>query len=89
MTRRHSSARWFRLATLLLAPVAVFAWQIGDTSAALKTAALQFDGTNDYVTFGTASGLGASQFTLEVWFNWTGGGGPPRPARAVSPQYPS
>ncbi len=38
--------------------------------------ALQFDGTNDYVTFGTASGLNAAQFTIETWFKWTGGGTP-------------
>jgi hypothetical protein len=36
--------------------------------------ALQFDGTNDYVTFGTASGLDAQDFTLECWFYWTGSG---------------
>lgn len=37
--------------------------------------ALQFDGTNDYVTFGAGtSTLGAATFTLECWFNWTGGG---------------
>lgn len=37
-------------------------------------AALSFDGTNDYVTFGPASGLNMHQFTLETWFYWTGGG---------------
>jgi len=36
--------------------------------------ALQFDGTNDYVTFGSAAGLGVTNFTLETWFYWTGGG---------------
>lgn len=36
--------------------------------------ALTFDGVNDYVTMGTAAGLGAQQFTLECWFNWAGGG---------------
>ena len=36
--------------------------------------ALQFDGTNDYVTFGAAPGLNAASFTLEAWFKWTGGG---------------
>jgi len=36
--------------------------------------ALSLDGTNDYVTMGVASGLGAASFTLETWFNWTGGG---------------
>lgn len=38
--------------------------------------AVQFDGTNDYVTFGAAPGLGASSFTLEAWFNKTGAGTP-------------
>ena len=37
--------------------------------------ALQFDGTNDYVTFGQATtSLGASTFTLECWFKRTGSG---------------
>ena len=36
--------------------------------------ALQFDGINDYVTFGQASGLGATTFTLETWFKKTGNG---------------
>ena len=35
---------------------------------------MQFGGTNDYVTFGSAPSLGASVFTIESWFNWTGGG---------------
>ncbi len=35
---------------------------------------LQFDGTNDYVTFGAAPGLNAANFTVETWFKWTGGG---------------
>ena len=46
-------------------------------------AMLRFDGTNDYVTFGTSSELGLSQFTIETWFkregtgvsNTTGSGG--------------
>ena len=39
--------------------------------------ALQFDGTNDYVTFGTSAGLtslGAQVFTIETWFRKTGVG---------------
>ena len=36
--------------------------------------ALRFNGTNQYVTFGAAPELGVITFTLEVWFNWTGGG---------------
>src|SRR5262245_22190690 len=36
---------------------------------------LQFDGTNDYVTFGQAtSTLGTPIFTIEVWFMRTGNG---------------
>jgi hypothetical protein len=34
--------------------------------------ALQFDGTNDYVTMGSAPNLGATSFTLETWFKKTG-----------------
>ena len=36
--------------------------------------ALQFDGSNDYVTAGTTSQLRLTQFTLEAWFKWNGGG---------------
>src|SRR6266545_3000463 len=36
--------------------------------------ALQFNGSNQFVTFGTASGLGAATFTLETWFKRTGAG---------------
>lgn len=42
--------------------------------AGAQSGALQFDGTDDYVTFGPASGLGASAFTLETWFKQTGPG---------------
>jgi len=36
--------------------------------------ALDFDGTNDYVTFGTASGLGVTTFTIEAWITQDGAG---------------
>lgn len=36
--------------------------------------ALQFNGINQYVTFGPAPHLGADMFTLELWFKWDGGG---------------
>jgi len=36
--------------------------------------ALDFDGANDYVTFGPAPGLGSSTFTLETWFKREGAG---------------
>ena len=35
---------------------------------------IQFDGLDDYVTFGPAPGLGAARFTLETWFKRTGAG---------------
>src|SRR4051812_37061610 len=35
---------------------------------------LAFDGVNDYVTFGSASSLGVSNFTVECWFNRQGTG---------------
>src|SRR6185503_562145 len=35
---------------------------------------LQFDGVDDYVTFGPAPVLSLSNFTLEVWFKRTGPG---------------
>lgn len=40
---------------------------------ALQATGLNFDGINDYVTLGVASGLGLQTFTLETWFYWTGG----------------
>ena len=47
-----------------------------DTCGIPNDFALSLDGTNDHVTMGIASGLGATSFTLETWFNWTGGGVP-------------
>jgi hypothetical protein len=47
------------------------------SQAANAGSALQFNGTAgpaQYVTFGPAPGLGASSFTLELWFKWGGGG---------------
>src|SRR4030095_8531386 len=48
-----------------------------DTCVSGNVAEMTFDGTNDYVTMGPAAGtgaLGATTFTLETWFKWTGGG---------------
>src|SRR5207249_11906825 len=36
--------------------------------------ALDFDGSNDYVTFGPAPGLGTANFTIETWFKREGTG---------------
>jgi len=35
---------------------------------------VQFDGTNDYVTFGSTTSLSVSTFTVECWFKRTGAG---------------
>ena len=35
---------------------------------------LEFDGADDYVTFGPIAKLGLPAFTLETWFKWTGVG---------------
>src|SRR6187397_693951 len=43
-------------------------------SAAAPNFGVQLDGTNDQVTFGPAAGLGATTFTLELWFKRTGAG---------------
>ena len=37
-------------------------------------AALKFDGSNDYVTLGTSTSLGVTNFTIECWFKRTGPG---------------
>ena len=51
-----------------------FCFLLLTTPKIFSQTALQFDGTNDYVTFGTASGLGTSAFTLECWVYKTGTG---------------
>jgi len=43
-------------------------------SAPATAGSLQFDGSNDYVTFGTAPELGLSTFTIECWFKRQGTG---------------
>ena len=48
--------------------------QITVTTPATGAGGLAFNGVDQYVTFGVATNLGASNLTLEVWFNWTGGG---------------
>ena len=67
-----------RVRVVLLAVAAAFAVVVvfvGVSSGASGTgSALQFNGSNQYVTFGPAPGLGVSTFTLEVWFKRTGPG---------------
>jgi hypothetical protein len=62
--RRVDSLRACVTAAVLLAAAA----------PALAGYALSFDGTNDYVTFGTAPSLGATTFTIECWFYRAGTG---------------
>ncbi|MBK7319521.1 LamG-like jellyroll fold domain-containing protein [Candidatus Villigracilis affinis] len=40
----------------------------------LGSSSLLFNGTSQYVTFGAAPELGVTNFTLETWFYWQGGG---------------
>jgi fibronectin type 3 domain-containing protein len=47
---------------------------LGQAVATLASGGVEFDGANDYITFGTASGLGTATFTLETWFLRTGTG---------------
>ena len=74
------SPRRFRLASTgrMLALVALTATCLtfGDRTRAQGPPdnALDFDGVNDYVTFGAAPGLGATSFTLELWFMREGPG---------------
>src|SRR5688500_4588192 len=45
------------------------------TNSRLGSSSLTFNGSTQYVTFGAAPTLGATSFTLETWFYWTGAGG--------------
>ena len=66
-----TGARIGRLLWLLF-PVLLLLAEVGGGSAGTNTA-LQFNGSGQYVTFGAAPTLGASTFTLEVWFNQQSG----------------
>ena len=46
--------------------------EVSDSPDPFAQAALQFDGTNDHVTLGSAAGLSATNFTLEAWIKRTG-----------------
>ena len=48
--------------------------EVSDSPDPFSQAALQFDGTNDHVSLGSAAGLGATNFTLEAWIKKTGAG---------------
>ena len=44
------------------------------TTLVEPSSAISFNGTNQYVTFGNASGLGVTSFTLESWIKRSGSG---------------
>ena len=46
--------------------------EVSDSPDPFTQAALQFDGTNDHVSLGSAAGLSATNFTLEAWVKRTG-----------------
>jgi len=58
----------------LWAAVLVMAGTFALVAPAAAQTGIQFDGVNDYVTFGAAPSLGASTFTLEVRFKRTATG---------------
>ncbi len=59
-------------ATLVGGATWVFGAPVGTLAATNN--AVQLDGTDDGITLGPAGSLGASQFTLELWFKRTGTG---------------
>jgi concanavalin A-like lectin/glucanase superfamily protein/List-Bact-rpt repeat protein/fibronectin type III domain protein len=65
----------FKCSRALWAALLGMAGAFAQVSPSAAQTGLQFDGTNDYVTFGQAtSALGTPTFTLEVWFLRTGNG---------------
>ncbi len=50
----------------------LFTWTVAEPVA--PNMALDFDGTNDHVTFGAAPNLGVQSFTIETWFRRDGAG---------------
>src|SRR5438034_3560624 len=71
--------RWFLPATQRLASTASGTPTPTPTPTPTSTpnaagTALDFDGSNDYVTFGPAAGLGTATFTIETWLKREGAG---------------
>jgi hypothetical protein len=67
-----SSRRWPRF--VLLGACLGYPCVFPELADAQSQQALQFDGLNDYVTFGSAPNLGVSTFTIELRFKRTGPG---------------
>src|SRR6476619_2065128 len=67
-TRESGTRQLFtRFVALMFVLSAVMTQNPLQSANAVVNAALQFDGTNDYVTFGAAPSLGLATFTLEAW----------------------
>ena len=74
--RRLSSARLAVFAQSSILAAGLLAGVAPAPAAAATNYGLVLNGTSQYVTFGGTTALGASQFTLETWFNRTGAGSP-------------
>ena len=76
---RTSRRAWRRISLVAFATLAIVASSLplAPISSAAGNQALLLDGVNDGILLGTAgtpSPLGATQFTLELWFMRTGAG---------------
>ena len=69
---RTSTTLWSRWA--IVAMLAALVLTAAFVPAATAQTGLQFNGTNQYVTFGRADSLGVQQFTIETWFKRLGAG---------------
>src|SRR5258705_5674787 len=75
--RRHPGLPWHSSRYALLVAGVLAAGLVAAVAPAAAQTGVQFDGVNDYVTFGQAtSTLGVTTFTIEVWFKRTGLGNP-------------
>jgi hypothetical protein len=72
MVSKLPSSRVLSAALLVVLLIAAATQQPARTQA--SATALSFNGTNQYVAFGPAPGLGAANFTLELWFKRTAAG---------------
>ena len=72
MFQQHISrfVAWLSIISMLLGAIGM----PQAVNAAPAGTALLFNGTSQYVTFGSAPSLGAMTFTLETWFKRTGAG---------------
>ncbi len=77
MSRIHSHRlvrRIFANTVAIAVFAGIFASMPASSAATTAGTALQFNGSNQYVTYGAAPALGAATFTLETWFRRTGAG---------------